>query len=345
MAANQPPNAGSPLNNGNGQGNNPPKPPDGDAPLIFPPEQTVWKKYSAHYEFPLSILTSVSVHFFVFMMVVLFGALLLGLGHSEPPEVETVEFAGGGGSGDGASTPQEMQEVAMKEPELTFKLDDVNIDDSTKRENLAADLSSDEQFKGQFDDPSKRVGEQGKGGSGAGGGLGDGFGTGEGSGSGPGKQKKRAKRTDRWALALRYSNGEELYQEWAKMKAIIVMPEGQPEKGDYTKFRVYRDLTTKAPQGKIETRETLNTLNRVWFFDRNRDSVQALSKFLGYATPPRFIALFIPRDLEDELLRKELAYKNKKEDQLEGWETTFEVSRVGDKFNARVLEQKKKPTR
>lgn len=341
MAANQPANVGSPLNNGPAA-NTAVKPTQGDAPVIFPPEETVWRKYSAHYEFPISVLSSVSIHFFVFMMVVLFGALLLGLGHTDPPEVETVEFAGGGGPGDGASTPQEVQEVAMKEPELTFKLDDVNIDDSTKRENLAADLTSEDQFKGQFDDPTKRVGEQGKGGSGAGGGLGDGFGTGEGSGSGPGKQKRRAKRTDRWALAMRYSNGEELYQEWAKMKAIIVIPEGQLEKGDYTKFRVYRDLSTKAPQGKVETRETLNTLNRVWFFDRNRDSVRELSKYLGYSAPPRFIALFIPRELEDELLRKELGYKNRKEEQLEGWETIFEVSRVGDRFNARVLEQKKK---
>jgi hypothetical protein len=51
------------------------------------------------------------------------------------------------------------------------------------------------------------------------------------------------------------------------------------------------------------------------------------------------MAFFIPRELEEELLKKELAYKGKKEDQLEGWFTTFDVKRLGDKFDARVISQ------
>ncbi len=314
--------------------------PPADNPFIFPPEETIWRKYSAHYEFPLSIMASLCLHFFVFMMVVLLGALLFGLGSTEPPEVEAVEFAGGGGSGDGAQAAPETQDLAMADPDISFKLDDVAIDDSAKNEKLQADLSSDKTFDQLPNDPAKRVGDQGKGGSGAGGGLGEGFGTGEGSGAGPGKRSKRAMRTDRWGVQLYYNTGEDLYQEWAKLKAVILVPEGQLKTGtDYQSFRVYRDLSTKSPPFKSETRQQVNTLNRVWWASRDLVAIEKLSKFLNLPSRPPFIAFFIPRELEDELLKKELAYKGKKEDQLEGWFTTFEVKRIGDKFEAKVLKQ------
>jgi hypothetical protein len=158
------------------------------------------------------------------------------------------------------------------------------------------------------------------------------------------KKNKRVIRADRWGIAMRYSNGEELFAEWAKMKVIIVLPEGDPDaKNDFTKFRVYRDLTTKPPEGKVETGATLNTLDRVWFFDPNRDSVGEMAKYLKLEKPPKFIAYFIPRELEEELLKQELAFANKTEAELnEGWQTTFQISRDGEKFVARVLEQKKK---
>ena len=326
----------------------------GNPPIVIPPEESVWRKYSANHEFPISTLTSVALHVFVVMLVVLFGAMVFRWGTSEPPQVSTIRVfdprespRGGGGQTDGGANPTELPDRnpgRIDDPEVTSARrlpDDLHIVTSnTPSTNADEDSKSfDRDFREKFPDPNAKIGPKGRGGSGTGGGKGKGNGPHDGDGSGEGGP---ALRTDRWAIALSYTDGEGLYREWSNLHAIILVPEGKNAAGQ-SQYRVFYDLTTKAPRGRLETVESMQTQGRIWFTDHNADSVAALARYLGYSTPPKFIAFFIPKKLEDELLAKEMAYAKKKDEaQMQGYETTFRVSRVGDRFNATVIEQKKR---
>lgn len=324
----------------------------GHQPLLFPPEESVWRKYSANHEFPLSTLTSVALHVFVVLLVVLFGALVFHWNGAEPPAVGMVKFsddAGGGGELSGGANPvdttgPEQLPGKVEDPEITngprMPADLHIVTNHTPNADLDDQSKSfDRDFRELRPDQSKLVGPFGKGGPGDHGGKGPGHGPGDGPGTEDGVY--RAKRTDRWAIALSYYDGEGLYREWANLQAIILVPEGKYAAGQ-KQYRVFYDLSTKAPRGKLETIETMQTHGRTWFTDRNRESVAALARYLGYSPPPPFMAFFIPKTLEEELLAKERAYRKKTEEQLQGWETVFRVRRIGDRFDAIVLEQKRK---
>src|SRR5262245_53992408 len=84
-------------------------------PILIPPEESVWRKYSSNHEFPISTLTSVALHVFVGMLGVLFGAMVFHWGASEPPQVSTIQVfdprespRGGGGQTDGGANPSEL---------------------------------------------------------------------------------------------------------------------------------------------------------------------------------------------------------------------------------------------
>src|SRR5205809_783810 len=70
-------------------------------PIVLPPEPSVWKRYSSHMEFPLSLLASVTLHVAVGMTVLLLGALVFSWEGATPPPVpvDNVVFDLGNGGG------------------------------------------------------------------------------------------------------------------------------------------------------------------------------------------------------------------------------------------------------
>src|SRR5581483_857098 len=65
-----------------------------------PPEESFWKHYSPHHEFPLSLLSSAMLHAIgiTFLLLVAFG-IILAFKHNQSLPVEPVRLAGGGGGG------------------------------------------------------------------------------------------------------------------------------------------------------------------------------------------------------------------------------------------------------
>src|SRR5690242_12037927 len=76
-------------------------------PAKAPPNERFWKKYSPHYELPISSATSVVMHALVLTLLVLGGVIAakLGLGgdHTLPP-AEPIIISGGGGNKLGQGT-------------------------------------------------------------------------------------------------------------------------------------------------------------------------------------------------------------------------------------------------
>jgi serine/threonine protein kinase len=170
-------------------------------------------------------------------------------------------------------------------------------------------------------------------GQGQGGGKGQGgVDTGEGPdpGTGKGNLSVRQKRLLRWTMKFNTKTGQDYRQQLLALGAILAIP--QPEGG----YMVIRDLRTTPATGRIED---INKLNRIFWIDDKPESVAPLAQALGIRPIPPHIVAFFPVELEQELLRRELAYRNGSEDDI--LETKFEVRRdnlYGNPYGGAVLE-------
>jgi hypothetical protein len=340
-------------------------------PLV-PPEDSVWKRYSAHHEFPLSVTSSTAVHA-VFFVILILGAL--GLIHwatskdKEPEFVGDVEIGGGGGNPDGSGTgpgdnPLEggpkreaggESDTSKDPPKPTAKGDDITFNPVTVNPEKFDFLVNQPGAEKLLEKPTEQMrrldglqqgvikklseglaASKGKGGSGKGGGKDKGIGTGEGDLAGPGKGNvvnERMKRALRWTMIFNTANGRDYKAQLADLKAIIAIP--MPPDG--REFMVFRDLKAMRPVGKIED---IGEIKRIYWVDDKRESVQSLSQALGLDLQPPQIVAFFPLELEKKLLKLELARANKKEDQENDiLETRFEILRRGGHYEPVVVAQ------
>lgn len=302
-----------------------------------PIEPSMWKRYSPHHEFPLSLLMTIVLYLFAAFVALVMGGLVLNLwGAGEPPELENIEFAGGGGDPSGSKDsnvnngPQEAldfslsdeqtdQPVIAAQPDLTATDTENRLVEEAKNSKKAFTPNS-----------------FGRGGTGTGGGKGSGHGPGEGDGSGPGKQSKREKRKDRWIVNFPFSSGEDYLRRLNELGAYVAFPEADK------KFRMYDDLGKKS--SRLGTVEDIKKWNRIYWKDSNPDSRDAIAGALGMQTIPPYFWIFLPVELENELFAKELAFRGLTEDQIiqRNLETVFSVERVGSKFSVKVLKQERK---
>jgi hypothetical protein len=307
-------------------------------PLV-PPDESMWRKYSRHHEFPISTIMSVVLHLFTIVTIALFGAILFNWGGSPPPEVDNVEFAGGGGSGQGGGeeTPTLAGKEAVAEqvdPTEGINFDAVDLTKIDTPRNIEEARKAQELVQGIR---TKAAGPEGRGGPGSGGGKGSGIGTGEGSGMGPGKGSARQRRAERWAISFSYQSADEYIQYYASLGAILLVRESD------TSFRVFRDLSKKPYEGKVEALSELNRTNkRVYYVTQNQQDLRAAQIGLPLEKLPQLVAIFIPPELETEMGKKELEYKglSLKEIEQRNMQTTFQISRAGDKYDIRVVSQR-----
>ncbi|HMP04023.1 MAG TPA: hypothetical protein PKD86_09955 [Gemmatales bacterium] len=316
--------------------------------MMCPDDESIWSRYSANYEFPLSVATSVVLHLFVAMMAALASVWLFKF-DDKVPELDAIIFAGGGGSGDGGGDPtglEKLQEArAFKDdtvPDSPIEFDPnmlPSMDLDPTKLNMKDAVKETEELARGVRDPSKIIGDVGRGGPGRGGGRGSGFGTGDGDGSGPGRQTARAKRKERWSIVLPLHDPEQFKYKLIELQTMVLVPESTG------RYRLYRDLSKgRPPDHTVETQEGINRLNRIWYTNTDQEVCQGMAQQLGLPSTPNYIAIFVPQELELEMAKKELAYRNLTEEQVvkANLETVFEVSRSGSQFVVRVREQKPK---
>jgi len=83
--------------------------------------------------------------------------------------------------------------------------------------------------------------------------------------------------------------------------------------------------------------EAISKIERIFWIDDKPESVRSLAEALQLdRVPVRFVAFF-PRQFEEELLRKELRFQNKKEHEIR--KTIFQMQRRGNRYEAVVREQ------
>jgi hypothetical protein len=338
--------------------------------LQAPPAGTFWKKYSPHYEFPLSLSSSAFVHLIGF--VILGGLLFALLGRSQSKElpVDIISVGGGGGNpagageglGDGAvpgnkeappvdephqkevvNEQQKLMTPEAKKLELTLPNQARVVDDAQAAANVDKAIVDAANKAKQL--LAGRIAGQGKGGPGRGGGEGTGRGTGTGDGSGPGQGKGRSiwdERADRQKLNITHFGPADYLDKLIGVGAFLaaVTPDGD--------FIVYRDLVNRPAKGKVE--DILSLKDRVaWTLERdspNAISPQVLAQVLGITQVPSKFLLLLPRELNDELLAKELkesAAHGRKEEEIA--QTVFGLVRRGKRYEFVVNSQTAKSGR
>ena len=89
--------------------------------------------------------------------------------------------------------------------------------------------------------------------------------------------------------------------------------------------------------------EDTKAMNRIFWVDDDKKSCESVAEELQLDFRPSALVAFLPTDLEDDLLKKELAFKGRKEDDIK--RTRFEIRFSGGKANIKVIEQEPFPGR
>jgi hypothetical protein len=331
--------------------------------MPLPAEEPIMKRYSPHGEFPLSTVASIAIHLLGVGLLLIVGYLAVKFLGSENKPIEAAavvleEPGGGGGKVDGAGggpgvgEPAKGDEAAPPpvdpdKPATTAAPDREHLKE-VSREPLKFDAGDPvttrlvEQGGHAVDAISSltesarkklqsAVAGQGQGGPGRGGGKGSGVGTGEGDGVGPGKGSeptKRARRTLRWTLIFNTRDGNDYARQLEQLGAILAIPDGKED------YLVIRDLSARPAKPQVED---VSKINRIFWIDDRPSSVRSLAGALQIPAPRHFVAFF-PADLEEKLLRLELGYRGRQEDEIT--ETRFEVRKVQGVYEPVVVSQR-----
>ncbi|HQR08154.1 MAG TPA: hypothetical protein PLN21_15100 [Gemmatales bacterium] len=291
------------------------------------PEEGMWRKFSSHYEFPISILMAILLHVFAVLIVIAYMALAFYFGDPKPPNMETIVFAGGGGDGD--DSPDEFKPEVKDE----IKIDLEEINKVVIPDKIIPD-------KNQFEqEVKKRQGDKGKGGPGSGGGKGGGVGTGEGDGAGPGKASgARLSRTKRWLINFKYEDPENFIEKLANLKVVV------GARLNSGRYYIYEDMYSKPPfkyreMNGEEFQKFANKLQRLWVLSKQRDACENFALGINMSERPVLIFIFIPTDMEEAILKKELSYhglKDEAEIKKRKIVTKFDVVRTGTGWDVKV---------
>jgi hypothetical protein len=332
------------------------------AKLPVPPDEQFWQRYSPHYEFPLSSVTSFAIHAIALILLFFLGKYLFDTLNKPKSlgEIGVVVEAGGGGGnpeGVGPGPGGELTEPAPAEdtgnkppPEATPTKPD------PKREILNPSVplvvlppeSKDESVRELIQNAGEAVHAQGRinkeaqeklrrsigygqGGPGSGGGKDRGKDTGTGRAEGPGTGNERYERTLRWVMVFDTYSGDDYARQLAGLGAIIAIPR------ENNQYAMIHDLNERPARPRLEDVEQIK---RIYWTDEKRESITPLCMTLGIRPIPDHIVAFFPESLERKLLKLEMDYKGLREDQI--YETRFKIRKTAGGYEPVVIDQKVK---
>jgi RNA polymerase sigma-70 factor (ECF subfamily) len=144
-----------------------------------------------------------------------------------------------------------------------------------------------------------------------------------------GLSEERKYRQRRWRISFDSRDGNDYAKQLEALGAILAIPTG--EEG---KYQVVRDLTKRPVKAAVED---LSKIQNLCWVESDPRNVRSLAKALGLEPAPQQIVAFIPRYIEDELLRKELAHAHDKEENIQ--ETTFKFFHAEAGYQIKVVSQ------
>ena len=299
-----------------------------------PPSNAFWTKYSPNGEAVFSPLASAVVHGLAL------GILLLGvtgwLKSTKPSEpfIELVPIGGDGlapgGGGDlngSGKIPNQLGRADIAEnltdktfvrptvPESETKIKGpppVNLDEDPEGHSRPRPTASqDGNTRIKLGDALAGISPKGVQGPGAG------FLKGPGTGTGP--RTIRDERAARWEMIFRADSHADYLRQLHALGAYIGIPDLNG------KLMIVKNLNDRPTKWQYETN---SELDRVYWIDNRPESARGIAELLQMDVIPSMFVAFIPRSIEDQLVKVEMEYAAKykvtKESDIK--ETQFNVS-------------------
>ncbi|QJW92637.1 hypothetical protein [Frigoriglobus tundricola] len=324
---------------------------DGDGVAVAgPPDAEFWERYNQRMEFPLATVATVFLHVIVFaaLIYILVGLMESGEDRSTPPlqlmQVGGIDDAGEGSAGSGGTeNPDIVRDVdpfkaaqsvlptmeALKDAKENIQkiILDENGNMPVAAPNAASYSLLDETVRKKLLGAGAQKGEGNQ--------PGKGF---EGTpGSGPGGNGADSTRARglRWVLRFRVAGGNDYINQLRAMGAEILVPLPPDDK----KCILIRDLKDPSAQSVASDADLKRLAGKIQFADTRRDQVRDVLNVLGVNTPgqPKAFWAFFPKELEEELARKETSYRNRRAEDIE--ETVFKVTIRGGSYELVVDDQ------
>lgn len=291
-----------------------PRPVEDDLVLPPPPEEEFWEKYNKRLEFPLGAVGAVLFHVLIGAGLIYLLAVLIGSGEDRSGvplvlvDAGGLDDAGDGSEGSGGQdeplltnnsdpfAPTEASPTITDLPDPKDVPNLPNLDDPGK--NLPVPKGS----------PTPRKTEQGQGKEG-----GRGYDGTKGKGPGGSGADSTRARNQRWTIRFKVSDARDYLDQMKSMKAEILIP----IPGQEGQFWYFPDIGN--PSGKrIATADDKGKLaGQVKFCDNRAESVKDVAQALGLDFRPKEFWAFFPKELEDEMDRKERGYRNRQPEQIE----------------------------
>lgn len=310
-------------------------------------EGVFWEKYSSRLEFPNSLALATLIFATMAFILVL---TVYDWGHGKKPAIPIRLVDGGdddsgeGSPGSGTENPVLGQKEPSKAdiekiidkplPEITDKLkSEIALDDPLAAATLPEEKAA--AYQTVSEEIRNKLLNLGKG---AGGSTGRGD-TGQ-PGSGPGgigADSTRA-RSLRWVLRFKTTSGRDYLNQLRALNAVVVVPLGSDKSSAYV-FRPH-ELENPKPGALVTEAEWKQLAQQIQFCDFKRDSAEAVGQALGLNFTPAAFWAFFPPELEKELAKKEVAYRNRRPEDVA--ETIFQVTVRGGQYELFVVDQKPK---
>lgn len=325
-------------------------PPDPTQIPEAPPEEEFWERYNKRLEFPIATVAAVLLHLtvaacLVFFFLGYFGKNVdkSGVPVSLVPDMGGLDDEGTGSAGSGGITDplKEAKSSSLEEqlkvlPDLSqLPVIKDNIKESLKYDNegnipvsdfnAAAYSTLDKSLM------DKMLGVGAKKGAGSGAGSGDDGSKGTGPG-GTGANSSRA-RSLRWVMRFRTNSAEDYFEQLKAMRAVILVPI-PPENKQCHYFRNLGNLSDR----KVASDSEVGNLNGlIRFSDTRAESVRGMCDVLGVKENAKVFFAYFPKEMSDEISRKESGYRNRRPEDIE--ETIFRVIVRGGSYEIMVDDQ------
>jgi len=298
--------------------------------VLLEAEEGMWKKYSSHYEFPLSLLIAVGIHVVAILFVVAFMTFSFYWSPPKPPVTEVFDDEPprthqdgenqtqreGGSNGDQGRDPlTPLSDPLILTPPESLKLPEQNPTQLPMLPN---------------DDTRQRPRPPGK----PNGGIGNNSGPGMGNTNGIGVPMGR---NVRWRILFSYDEPEVFVEQLANLQVTVAL------RLNNGRFMVYKNLPSTAPFKFEEMTDGafmsyVNEARRLWFINHDRTTCENFAHAVSLSDRPLTLVVVIPAEMEQAILAAELQYHKMTEDEIRAKRllTSFKVTRAGSQWKVTV---------
>ena len=137
-------------------------------------------------------------------------------------------------------------------------------------------------------------------------------------------------------LAFRTTSGRDYLDQIDALKGVVLVPVPPENK----RMLIFKNLKDPKPTDYASENDIGELSSQIQFSDVRTKSCEAIQEALHLDFTPSAFWAFFPKTMEDQCARLEVAYNNKRSDQIK--ETKFQVIFAGGQARLNVISQKLK---